>query len=492
MSENSSTNRMALFALFALFFMWGFMTVMNDVLIPYLKSTFALNYAQASLVQGFFFGAYAIGSLIYFLISVISGDPIQRIGYKNGILLGLVVSALGAGLFYPAAMGNAYWPYLLALFVLGLGFTMLQIAANPYVAIIGKSETASSRLNMAQGFNSLGTTIGPLIGGFLIFKYFAGAEAVKWPYLMMAGILLVLVLVFIFTPLPKVVNTEKIERGFGSLRFSQLRFGIIAIFVYVGGEVAIGSYLINYIGLPEIMGLAQEDAKNFLSWYWGGLMIGRFMGAISMGEIEKQVKKYGFMILAAIACVGLIFFADAINRGIFGGETDASVILDILSWEILPWVGFVGLNFLAFILGKGAPARTLAIFATAVIVLLAIGILGNGSLAFYAVLAIGLFNSIMWSNIFTLSIHGLGKYTSQGSSLLVMAIFGGAVVPLLQGTVADSLAKVIGEGPDSGLQLSFIIPLLCYVYLLFYGLRGYKPKETADERREAGGEGDEN
>lgn len=467
---------MALFALFCLFFMWGFMTVMNDVLIPYLKSTFALNYAQASLVQGFFFGAYAIGSLIYFIISVVSGDPIQRIGYKNGILLGLVVSAIGASLFYPAALGNAYWPYLLALFVLGLGFTMLQIAANPYVAIIGKAETASSRLNMAQGFNSLGTTVGPLIGGFLIFKYFAGAEAVKWPYLMMAGILLILVLVFIFTRLPKVVNEEKIERGFGSLRFRQLRFGIIAIFVYVGGEVAIGSYLINFIGLKEIMGLANDEAGNFLSWYWGGLMIGRFMGAISLGEMKNVVKKYGYMILTAIGCVALIYFADATKRGLFTEGMDASVILDILSWEILPWIGFVGLNFVAFILGKGAPARTLAIFASVVIVLLLIGIAGSGSLAFYAVLAIGLFNSIMWSNIFTLSIDGLGKYTSQGSSLLVMAIFGGAVIPLLQGSLADALAKVIGEGPDSGLQLSFIIPLLCYVYLLFYGLKGYKPK----------------
>lgn len=481
MTDHSATNRMALFALFCLFFMWGFMTVMNDVLIPYLKNTFALNYLQSSLVQSAFFGAYFIGSLIYFIISVASGDPIQRIGYKNGILLGLGVSALGAGLFYPAAIGNAYWPYLLALFVLGLGFTMLQIAANPYVAILGKAETASSRLNLAQGFNSLGTTLGPLIGGFLIFKFFAGAEAVKWPYMFMALILVLLALLFVFTSLPSGVHAEKIEKGFGSLKYRQLRFGIIAIFVYVGGEVAIGSYLINFIGLKEIMHFPEEEAKNFLSWYWGGLMIGRFMGSISLGEIQDVVKKYGFMLLAAIGCAALIFFADAINRGIFAEGVEAGVVLDILSWEILPWLGFVALNFVVFILGKGMPARTLAIFASVVIILLITGILTNGRLAFYAILAIGLFNSIMWSNIFTLSIDGLGKYTSQGSSLLVMAIVGGAVVPFLQGALADFLAGIIGKGPDSGLQLSFIIPMLCYVYILFYGLSGYKPSELANE-----------
>jgi FHS family L-fucose permease-like MFS transporter len=280
--------------------------------------------------------------------------------------------------------------------------------------------------------------------------------------------------------LPKVVSSEKIEPGFGSLKYRQLRFGIIAIFVYVGGEVAIGSYLINFIGLKEVMDFPQDEAKNFLAWYWGGLMIGRFMGSISLGEIQDTVKKYGFMLLAAIGCAALIFFADAINRGIFAEGVDAGVVLDILSWEILPWLGFVALNFVVFILGKGMPARTLAIFASVVILLLITGILTTGSLAFYAILAIGLFNSIMWSNIFTLSIDGLGKYTSQGSSLLVMAIVGGAVVPFLQGGLADYLAGVIGKGPDSGLQLSFIIPMLCYVYILFYGLSGYKHKENTE------------
>jgi len=472
--SSPSSRRAAFIALFSLFFMWGFMTVMNDVLIPYLKNTFALTYFQSAFVQFAFFGAYFIGSLIYFIISVSSGDPIQRIGYKNGILIGLIISATGAGLFYPAAIGNSYWPYLAALFTLGLGFTMLQIAANPYVALIGKPETASSRLNLAQGFNSLGTTLGPIVGGYLIFKYFAGAEAVKWPYLMMAGILLLLGLVFLFTKLPSGVESAQIERGFGSLNYRQLRLGIIAIFAYVGGEVAIGSWLINFIGLPDIMAFAEEDAKNFLAWYWGGLMIGRFMGAISMGELKNLGKKYGLMLLAAATCVGLIYLADAINRGAFAQGMDPQVVFDILGWEILPWIGFVILNFLLFLIGNGVPARTLTVFAASVIVLLAIGILAKGPVAFYAMLGIGLFNSIMWSNIFTLSINGLGKYTSQGSSLLVMAIMGGAIIPLAQGKLSDILAEVIGQGPDSGLQLSFIVPLICYLYLLFYGLNGHK------------------
>jgi FHS family L-fucose permease-like MFS transporter len=255
--------------------------------------------------------------------------------------------------------------------------------------------------------------------------------------------------------------------------------------VYLGGEVAIGSYLINFLGLREIMGIAEQDAKNFLSWYWGGLMIGRFLGAISLGEMKSVVKKYGLMVLAAVLCVGVIYFANAIDRGIFGGETDASVILDILGWEIAPWLGFILLNFLGFALGRGLPARTLAIFAGMVILLLAITILGQGRLAFYAVLGIGLFNSIMWSNIFTLAIKDLGKYTSQGSSLLVMAILGGAVVPVLQGLAADGFAGLLGGGEDSGLQASFVVPLLCYLYILFYGIKGYRTSAVSPTEAQA-------
>jgi MFS transporter, FHS family, L-fucose permease len=253
----------SLIILTTLFFMWGFLTCMNDILIPYLKEIFVLKYWQAMLIQFCFFGAYFIGSLIYYLLSLRIGDPINRIGYKNGIIIGLVISGLGCLLFFPAAEFKMYGFFLGALFILGLGFTMLQIAANPYVAILGRPETASSRLNMSQAFNSLGTTIAPILGGYLIYEYFfshgsSGGEAVKIPYIIFGLIFFVGAVVFKFVKLPKFVNEDEVVKGTGALKFKNLSYGTLAIFMYVGGEVAIGSFLINFIGLESIMGLEED------------------------------------------------------------------------------------------------------------------------------------------------------------------------------------------------------------------------------------------
>ncbi|PID59304.1 MAG: MFS transporter [Ignavibacteriae bacterium] len=459
MTSGNSTNSQsksytsALITMTSLFFMWGFMTVMNDVLIPHLKKIFELSYFQSMLVQTSFFSAYFFGSLVYYLISSSSGDPINKIGYKNGNIIGLVLSALGSALFYPATILHVYWFYLLALFVLGLGFTILQITANPYVAILGDPKTASSRLNLAQGFNSLGTTLGPLVGGTLIFKYFAGDEAVKIPYLVLAGFLLFLAIIIKFSKLPEFANEENIEKGSGALKFPQLKLGILAIFAYVGGEVAVGSILISFFGLENIAGLNEHDASSFLSLYWGGLMIGRFSGAIYLSDIPNQTKKFGFMILAALAAFFVIYFSNSIKSGM-----ELSTVAPLLI--------FIVLAFILFVLGKSIPSRTLYLFATIVIILLLTTILTEGKIAFWAVIAIGLFNSIMWSNIFTLAIDGLGKYTSQGSSLLVMAILGGAIIPPLQGWMADHI----------GVQLSFIVPIFCYIYIFYYGISGCKKR----------------
>lgn len=453
----------ALSTLTTLFFLWGFLTVLNDVLIPYLKEVFALNYTQSMLVQFAFFGAYFIGSLIYFLISAGSGDPIQRIGYKNGIIVGLGISALGCGLFYPAAEFEVFGFFLGALFVLGLGFTLLQIAANPYVAILGKPETASSRLNLAQGFNSFGTTIGPIIGVFLVFTYFATpgedptADSVKIPYLALAGIFVLVAILFTQIKLPVMTSSEKVQSGFGALKYPQLTLGILAIFFYVGGEVAVGSILINYLGLENTGNMSNEEAGNFLSLYWGGLMIGRFVGSISLSDMADQTKKWLYMIGAAVAAFFVIYLVNSGNLSFM---------------EIVPWLGFVALNLAAFYLGSSLPARTLTVFASAIIGLLLVVIFGSGQLAVWSVIGIGLFCSIMWSNIFTLSIDGLGEHTSQGSSLLIMGILGGALIPVLQGGLADILGTA--ANPDAGVQLSFIIPLLCFSYHIFYGLVGYK------------------
>ncbi len=446
--QNKKNYTSAFISLTVLFFMWGFMTVLNDILIPYLKGVFELNYFKAMLVQFSFFLAYFIGSLVYFIFSVTKGDPINKIGYKNGIIAGLLVSGLGALLFYPAAQFHMYGFFLSALFVLGLGFTLLQISANPYVAILGPEESASSRLNLAQGFNSLGTTIGPVIGGFLIFTFFKNAEgsdAVKIPYLVFA-LLFVLFAIFIMkTKLPVFTNSEDQVKGFGAFKYPQLVFGMFAIFMYVGGEVSIGSMIINFLHLPEIGGMNETEASTYVAFYWGGQMIGRFLGAISLSEISNKIKKFALMLIIPVVSfisVGLI--TDFGTANIFG-------ILLII-------------NYLAFVFAGKKANRNLYVFAGVNIILLAIVLNSTGQLALWSLVGIGLFNSIMWSNIFTLAISGLGKYTSQGSSLLVMMILGGAILPLMSGLVADSF----------GIQMAFVIPVFSYVYLMFYGLFGYK------------------
>jgi FHS family L-fucose permease-like MFS transporter len=437
-----------------LFFMWGFMTVLNDILIPYLKGVFDLNHTRAMFVQFAFFMAYFIGSVIYFFISITGGDPISRIGYKNGILAGLLISATGSALFYPAAEFKIYGFFLAALFVMGLGFTLLQIAANPYVAVLGSEKSASSRLNLSQGFNSLGTTIGPLIGGYLIFKYFAGshisgADAVKIPYLFFTGLFLLLAVLIKISKLPRVTTSDAIERTAGALKHPNLVFGALAIFFYVGGEVSIGSIMISYLGLENIAGLGEADASTYVSFYWGGLMIGRFLGAISLSNMKDVFLKYLLMLAVPVAAFLVIWY--------FSGIYHASI-----------YGIFLVANLMAFILGRSMAHRTLLIFALVAIALLITALSSQGVVAMWSIIGIGLFNSIMWSNIFTLSIEGLGKFKSQGSSLLVMMILGGAIVPVFQGMAADAY----------GVHASFFVPVICYAYIAFYGWRGYKRKQA--------------
>ena len=452
MSDQSNTYRTAFINLTFLFFMWGFMTALNDILIPYLRGAFDLTHTKAMLIQFAFFTSYFIGSLVYFIISVLKGDPINKIGYKKGIVIGLVISGIGALLFYPAAQFQMYGFFLSALFVLGLGFTLLQIAANPYVAILGSDESASSRLNLAQGFNSLGTTIAPVLGGFLIFTFFsesAGSDAVKIPYLVFATIFFMMAVAFRFIPLPRFTNPDEVAPGFGALKYKQLIFGMIAIFMYVGGEVSIGSMLISYLNLPEIGGFTDSEASVYVSIYWGGQMIGRFLGAVSLSNSKKWVK---LLIMPSISILAFVIL------GLTTGFESAMIYLI-----------FLAINLVGFYIGNSLPHRTLYVFAGINMIFLVLALNSTGSIALWTIIAMGLFNSIMWSNIFTLAISGLGKYTSQGSSLLVMMILGGALLPLAMGVVADSF----------GVHLSFIVPVFSYLYIAFYGLHGYKPGKFA-------------
>ncbi len=466
-SERQNNYNKPFSAIIFLFFLWGFITVMNDVLIPHLKAVFELSYFQAALIQFAFFGAFFIISLIYFVTSISIGDPISKIGYKNGIIIGLILCGIGCCLFYPAANYQRYAVFLGALFVLASGVTILQITANPYAAILGKPETASSRLNLAQGFNSFGTTLAPIVGAILLYKVFSDGEitvdSLKMPYLIYGSLFFILAIIIKFVKLPSFINNEKIEKGLGVLKFRHVVLGMFAIFFYVGGEVSIGSFLINYFGLETVMGMEEAEAGVFLSYYWGGAMIGRFLGSVSMSEITSKRKKYLLMASLSVLFFFVLYFITAIKieAGTFS--------LQFLSFsKIWLFVVFLIINYLFFLIGGTNPSKVLTLFVGIIIVLLLIMILCNGELAFWSAIAIGAFNSILWSNIFTLAIKDLGKYTSQASSLLVMMIVGGALIPLLQGVVADYI----------GIKLSFLIPVVCYGYLIFYGLVGYKVKHT--------------
>lgn len=383
-------------AMTTLFFLWGFITVLNDVLIPRLKGVFDLTYFEAMLVQFCFFGAY-------FIVSIPAGILVKQLGYKKGILTGLVVASIGCMLFYPAVVVHEYWLFLGALFVLAAGVTVLQVSANPYVAALGPEKTASSRLNLAQALNALGTTVGPYVGGILFFgtagtlaASAASAESVKVPYLMLAAALLIIAIVFAFIKLPEIEGHKEENNPVNETRSltqaPHLTMGVFAIFCYVGGEVAIGSFLVNFFGEAHIAGLEEHAAAALISYYWGGAMVGRFIGSAALQKI--------------------------------------------------------------------APSKALAFNACMVIALLLVTIFTQGNVALYAVLAIGLFNSIMFPTIFSVAIERLGSLTSKGSGWLCLAIVGGALVPLLQGYIADVV----------NIQQSFLVPLVCYVFIAWYGL----------------------
>ena len=391
----------ALTSLTSLFFMWGFITCLNDILIPHLKGIFNLSYSQAMRVQFCFFGAY-------FIVSIPAGKIVKKLGFQKGIVLGLIVAALGCFAFYPAASMHSYPVFLMALFILASGITVLQVSANPYVSILGNAKTASSRLNMTQAFNSLGTTVAPFFGAYLILDQVTEsmsaaqqAESVQIPYVLLAGLLLLLAAIFSYIKLPVVEHRKEstdIKQINGSAwQYRHLVLGAIGIFVYVGAEVSIGSFLVSFFNDPNIAGLEESQAAKYIAYYWGGAMVGRFIGAAVMQKL--------------------------------------------------------------------AAGKVLAFSAGLAIVLIVITIFASGQLAMWSILLVGLFNSIMFPTTFSLAINGLRQHTSQGSGILCLAIVGGAILPLIQGVLADSI----------GLQNSFFLPIICYVFIAYYGFSGSKP-----------------
>jgi MFS transporter, FHS family, L-fucose permease len=396
-----------------LFFVWGFLTSLNDILIPHLKAIFDLNYAGALLIQFAFFSAYAAFGLA-------AGKVVEWVGYQRTMVAGLLTMGLGAILFIPAANMPSYPLFLTALIVLAAGITALQVAANPYVTVLGPPQTASSRLNLTQAFNSLGTTIGPPLGGWLILrgaeKSLANVQAmsppalhayrlqqaatVKFPYLAITLALVVLALAIAFYKFPRLDTTKDYrptkagEKGFGLWRYPHVVLGAVGIFVYVGAEVSIGSFLINYFNQPNIAGLGAAAAADLVPFYWGGAMAGRFIGS----AVLQKVKTGTLLSLCAVVAALLVL----------------------------------------------------------------ISMMTFGHVAMWSILAVGFFNSIMFPSIFTLGIAEMGPLTGEASGLLVTAIVGGALIPEIQGVLADHI----------GIHHAFVVPVVCYLFIAYYGWKG--------------------
>lgn len=420
-SGNGQSYGVPLATVTTLFFMWGFLTCLNDILVPHLKSIFDLNYTRVMLIQFAFFGAY-------FIFSIPSARIIDMIGYQRSMVAGLLTMGLGAFLFVPAASVPSYPLFLGALIVLAAGITCLQVAANPYVTVLGKAETASSRLNLTQAFNSLGTFLAPFFGGLLILSAapktadqiramapdaalayrLHEAATVKMPYVGL-GIALVLLAVAIGSfKLPTIEHAqhkvgEKVDDSIW--HHPNLVFGAIAIFVYVGAEVSIGSFLVNYFAQPEIGGLTEKVAASFVAFYWGGAMVGRFIGS----ALLQKVKTGSLLGLCAVCAAALV----------------------------------------------------------------GISMMTNGHFAMYSIILVGFFNSIMFPSIFTLGVAELGPLTGDGSGIMIMAIVGGAIIPVAQGWIADHI----------GIHHAFFLPVICYLYILFFALSGSKP--NSERRAEA-------
>jgi len=404
-------HRAALSVLASLFFMWGFITVINNTLLPHLRSVFDLDYTRTTLIESVWF-------IAYFVASIPSAKLIERVGYKRSIVIGLLAMAAGALIMVPAARIPSYEVVLVALFVIASGITLLQVAANPYVAVVGPAETSSSRLNFVQAFNSLGTTLAPLFGGYLILgrskggtseagvtltaaERYADAQSVILPYIIVAAVLVVLAVVIARFPLPAMGQatrraSREARKGLSLWSHRNLVFGVPAIFIYLIAEIGVSNLFINFISQPHIGNVTHQQASNYLFLLWGGMMVGRFLGSLLMQKLDA--------------------------------------------------------------------ARVLAAFSVGAFAVMLVATFAQGPTAMWALILVGLFHSIMFPTIFTLGIKGLGPLTEEGSGLLIMAIAGGALV-VAQGWLADRY----------GLQLSFLLTAACELYVLFYALWGAKP-----------------
>jgi FHS family L-fucose permease-like MFS transporter len=450
------TNYQQLFSLISVFFFWGFVASSNDILIPVFKKTFQLTQGQSQLVSLAFYIAYTVGSLIYTSISLfIKQDIINKIGYKNGLALGLVISALGTLLFFPAANLVSFPLMLSALFIVAMGFSLQQIVANPLAISLGPIETGAQRLTLAGAINNLGTTIGPLIVSYAIFgsnssnSQDMNIQAVKIPYLILGLAFLIAASLLKISSVPdkpaaidQASSLSKNERS-SALKYPQLVLGMIAIFVYVGVEVSTASNLPAY--MEKNLGFLTKDVAPYISLYWASLMIGRWSGAVEALSGKISTQKILKFILPYIA-FAIFLIVNAIAKNNLSPFYIYGLIICVL--------------ILADLVSRGNPVRMLLLFSILGIISLSIGMATNGLVSVYAFISVGLFCSTLWPCIFALAISGLGKHTSQGSSFLIMMIMGGGIISWLQGFVAD----------NTNIHFSYIVGVICFAYLAFYAI----------------------
>jgi FHS family L-fucose permease-like MFS transporter len=474
----NSTRWGQFFTITAVFFFWGFVAASNDILIPVFKDTLNLEQWQSQMVSFAFYVAYTVGSVLYILGSRwAGGDLLKKLGYKNGVAVGLIISAIGTALFYPAAEIDSFYLMITGLFIVGLGFSLQQTAANTLVVVIGDPKKGAQRLSLAGGVNNFGTTIGPLIVNYAIFGSVvtgatastADTSAVKTPYLILGLAFLVVALLFRVSSIPNkfddpndvaeeldsssksdssIKDVQGLSTAAGvpkktsAIQFTQLWMGMIGIFVYVGVEVSTAS------NLPEFMKshllTPTDQIAPYVSLFWASLMIGRWTAAVGAFDLSKGTRQILGFVMPYIAFGVFLFVTSLANHTVDHFYIYGLVILLMIGADLL---------------SKGNPARQLLIFSTMAIIALFVGMLSDGMVSVFAFISVGLFCSTLWPCIFTLAIAGLGKFTNQGSSYLIMMIMGGGVISLLQGFLADH---------GLGIQWSYLVGVACFAYLAFY------------------------
>ena len=509
--SDRKASQSSLITLISVFFFWGFLAASNGIFIPFCKAHFSLSQMESQLIDSSFYGAYFIGSFLLYLFSVANGaDILNKIGYRKGIIGGLLISIVGALAMIGAVNTGSFMLILGAFFIIALGFSLQQTAANPFAIALGDPSTGAHRLNLAGGVNSFGTTIGPLIVHVVLFGSLIGATAkgadissINKLYMILAVVFLLVVVIFTFSKMPHVVSDEKFEKtnkassslflitalllgvialgysteinrvvllvicllgvlgiliwslllagkngdGWGAMKYPQLILGMIAIFIYVGVEVSIQSNLGALLKTPDFGKIDEAHISQFVSLYWGSLMIGRWVGAITVFK-PKGIWKIILNLVVPILAFGVVLGVNKIK----GNEIES----------LFPYIICVAVLIIGFFFAQEKPARTLVLFSILAMIAMILGLLTTGKFAIFAFLSGGLFCSVMWPCIFSLSIAGLGKYTSQGAAFLIMMILGGAIIPPLQGSLADS---------SIGIHYSYIIPVICFAYLAFYGWR---------------------